>query len=230
MALAIRAWATERRAARARRAVRGRLALAASVLAGLMLGQTSALAIIAPMPETAREAGSMSVGSITSQPIGHYEFCRRNPAECAVRSRGAAPAALDAARWAALAEVNRAVNAAIAPVTDAELHGLRELWSYPEHAGDCEDYVLLKRQKLMARGFSPANLLITVVRRPNGEGHAVLTVRTERGDFILDNLSAEVRDWRDTPYRYLKRQASSHTGRWVDITNGVSPSAVGAVD
>ncbi len=60
-----------------------------------------------------------------------------------------------------------------------------------------------------------SDLLITVVRKPDGEGHAVLTLRTDRGDFILDNLTDSVKPWDETPYRFLKRQASEHTGRWV---------------
>ena len=69
----------------------------------------------------------------------------------------------------------------------------------------------------MNKGISPANLLITVVRKRDGEGHAVLTVRTQHGDYILDNLTDDVLAWEDTDYRYLKRQSSEHTGRWVDI-------------
>ena len=215
---------------RARTAARIRRALGVAVLGGLMFGQTSALAIIDAVP-TPLVASAMSVGRITSQPIGHYEFCRATPAECRVRSAPAAPGALTAASWTTLIEVNEAVNAAIAPRTDLDMHGRSELWSYPGEAGDCEDYVLLKRRMLMERGFAPGDLLITVVRRPNGEGHAVLTARTDRGDFVLDNLDDEVRDWRATPYRFLKRQSSVHTGRWVDITNGArGPVAVGSVD
>ena len=57
-----------------------------------------------------------------------------------------------------------------------------EKWSYPDDGyGDCEDYVLLKRRLLAARGFPESTLLITVVRDENNEGHAVLTVRTDRG-------------------------------------------------
>lgn len=71
----------------------------------------------------------------------------------------------------------------------------------------------------MKRGFSASQLLMTVVRKPDGEGHAVLTVRTAQGDFILDNLESRVRLWTQTPYRYLKRQASYNSGRWVTIDN-----------
>ena len=80
--------------------------------------------------------------------------------------------------------------------------------------------VLEKRKLLMEKGFSAGDLLITVVRKPDGEGHAVLTVRTSEGDYILDNLSADVKLWTDTPYTFLKRQASFSAGRWVTIENG----------
>ena len=117
-------------------------------------------------------------------------------------------------------DVNESVNYAVLPMTDYEIHGREEVWSYPDVVGDCEDYVLLKRAMLMERGFSESDLLITVVRKPNGEGHAVLTLRTADGDFVLDNLEDEVKVWTETPYTYLKRQASFHAGRWVDIENG----------
>ena len=62
----------------------------------------------------------------------------------------------------------------------------------------------------------------------NGEGHAVLTVRTDRGDYILDNLINRVRLWSETGYRYLKRQAVDHTGHWVSIPDG-DETLVGSV-
>ena len=88
--------------------------------------------------------------------------------------------------------------------------------------------MLEKRRLLIADGLPVNDLLITVVRKPDGEGHAVLTVRTDDGDYILDNLSDAVRAWDQTGYRYLKRQATTNTGRWVSIRDGESP-LVGAV-
>ena len=96
-----------------------------------------------------------------------------------------------------------------------------EVWAYPKGGvGDCEDYVLEKRRRLNQLGMSLADLLITVVRKPDGEGHAVLTVRTDKGDYILDNLTDKVRAWDETGYRFLKRQAVDNTGRWVSIRDG----------
>ena len=88
--------------------------------------------------------------------------------------------------------------------------------------------MLEKRRELAAKGISLSNLLITVVRKPDGEGHAVLTVRTDKGDFILDNLSDSVKAWGETDYRYLKRQSSVNTGRWVSIREGQT-TLVGSV-
>ncbi|MBC7285208.1 MAG: transglutaminase-like cysteine peptidase [Hoeflea sp.] len=171
---------------------------------------------------------SMETGRITSQPIGHYEFCKQYESECKpVKGSGAAPKVTDYG-WDVIREINRAVNLSVMPKTDLELFGKEEVWTYPDVAGDCEDYVLLKRHMLIERGFSAADALITVVRKPDGEGHAVLTLRTSEGDFVLDNLVDQVKSWRETPYSYLKRQASNNSGRWVTIENG-SDVLVGAV-
>ncbi|WP_099866110.1 transglutaminase-like cysteine peptidase [Pararhizobium haloflavum] len=171
---------------------------------------------------------SMMVGAVTSQPIGHYEFCKRNVSECNLRAQPTAAPRVTDFGWEVVREVNLSVNDAIVPRTDEDMHGIEELWSYPELEGDCEDYVLLKRLMLMERGFSANDLLITVVRKRDGEGHAVLTLRTSEGDFILDNLDREVRLWTETPYVFLKRQASFHSGRWVSIEYG-SDVPVGAL-
>ena len=159
----------------------------------------------------------MEVGGITSQPIGHYEFCQTNGSECQAGVRGRTPAKVTAYGWGVVREINAGVNDAITPMTDKDLYGVDEFWTYPDNAGDCEDFVLLKRKKLMEKGFAASDLLITVARKPDGEGHAVLTLRTDRGDFILDNLNDELRPWHKTGYRFLKRQSSSHSGRWVTL-------------
>ncbi len=163
---------------------------------------------------------SMIIGGVTSQPIGHYEFCQRNLVECSIRLSSSPAPELSAQGWAAIEEVNRSVNKRIAPRTDKQIFGQEEVWAYPTTEGDCEDYALLKRRELARRGFSLSDLLITVVRKPDGEGHAVLTVRTAKGDFVLDNLQADVRAWNETSYVYVKRQSSSDTGRWVSIESG----------
>ena len=159
----------------------------------------------------------MSVGGRTSQPIGHAYFCAQLPQECAIRSTQTNAPRLTQKNWGDLLEVNDYSNMTIEPVTDLDLYGVEEHWTYPKSYGDCEDFVLLKRFMLIQRGWPESSLLITVVKQPNGEGHAVLTVRTDRGDYVLDNLDDEVKRWDQTAYRFLKRQSTKHTGHWTAI-------------
>lgn len=176
---------------------------------------SATIAVPAPKPHPA-----MITGGVTSQPIGHYEFCQKYRDECNIRNRNTAAPHVTEFGWSLVEKINVDVNKTITPMTDQELFGRDEVWAYPTDAGDCEDFVLLKRRKLMERGFSASDLLITVVRKPDGEGHAVLTLRTSEGDFVLDNLVDEVKLWSETPYTFLKRQATFNTGRWVTIENG----------
>jgi predicted transglutaminase-like cysteine proteinase len=195
------------------------LALGAVLLAGAAGTRTEA-----------SNVGAMITGGLTSQPIGHYEFCGRVPDECAIRVRDNGPLQVDRALMATITRINAAVNEAVKPLSDFDIYGQDEFWAYPDHnVGDCEDYVLEKRRQLAGKGISLSNLLITVVRKPDGEGHAVLTVRTDRGDLILDNLNDELRAWYKTGYRFLKRQASTHTGRWVTLRDEQN-MLVGAVN
>lgn len=163
---------------------------------------------------------SMTVGGLTSQPIGHYDFCKQNNAECNIRIPTSSAPELSGVALATIKAVNTSVNGRIAPAPDKKIFGREEVWTYPSTRGDCEDFALLKRRELAGNGFSLADLLLTVVRKPDGEGHAVLTVRTANGDFVLDNLNSEVRPWNETGYTYIKRQSSSDTGRWVSIESG----------
>ncbi len=179
---------------------------------------------------TASVAGEpfMATGGRTTQPVGHYEFCQRMPAECAVRSPGSRPVELTRKLWQNVIRINYDVNSSVAPRTDYEMWGREEYWSYPQAVGDCEDYVLEKRRRLMQAGVPASNLLVTVVRQPNGDGHAVLTLETHLGDFVLDNLEPLVLPWADTEYRFLKRQSSRNSGEWVSIEDGHS-TAVASV-
>ena len=171
----------------------------------------------------------MAVNGKTSQPIGHHEFCQVHVEDCSIRSDTRVRVKLDSARWRDLNQINTAVNTGIRPATDEELFGQPEIWTYPDTAGDCEDFVLLKRRDLLEKGWPAAALLITVVRQTNGDGHAVLTVTTDRGDLILDNLDPQVRLWSDTSYRYLKRQSEYDSGAWMAIEDGRSQPLVGSL-
>lgn len=174
-------------------------------------------------------AAFMRVTGKTSQPVGHFELCSRMPDECNEMTRDTTPAHLTVTLWNELIAVNDNVNTAIDPVTDEQLYGRQEYWTYPEDGkGDCEDFVLLKRRELIEKGWPAGVLLITVVRQTNGEGHAVLTVRSDRGDLVLDNLEPKVKLWGDTEYQFVKRQSEQNSGRWVAIEDD-RPTLVGSI-
>jgi predicted transglutaminase-like cysteine proteinase len=69
----------------------------------------------------------------------------------------------------------------------------------------------------MASGFPRQALLMTIVRESNGGGHTILTVKTDRGDFILDNMVNEIRSWDETGYLFIKRQSQQDPNVWVSI-------------
>jgi predicted transglutaminase-like cysteine proteinase len=153
----------------------------------------------------------------TLPPIGYVNFCRERADECRPSRRFADRVQFTGDKLAELKEVNVSVNDAVAPVTDLDLYGKVEVWTYPVKEGDCEDYVLLKRRILIERGWPESTLLITVVRDENNEGHAVLTVRTARGDFVLDNKQRDVMAWADTPYTYVKQQSARNPLVWTSL-------------
>ena len=153
----------------------------------------------------------------TLPPVGYVQFCASNPAECKAKGGKKYKLAMSPERWNLIYQVNTYVNGKIAPISDQDLYGEPERWAYPTDAGDCEDYLLLKKRYLEGLGFPPEALLITVVLDEKSEGHAVLTVTTDGGDFILDNRRNDVLRWSDTNYTFLKRQSHSDPIQWVAL-------------
>ncbi len=160
-------------------------------------------------------------------PIGWTEFCHSYEGECSVDPMSPADVVYDAPMRARIARLNKRVNADIAPRTDMENWGVPERWDFAETGfGDCEDYVLLKRRVLMEEGLPRQSLLVTIVTDPQGDGHAVLTVKTDRGDYILDNMTDEVMLWRDTPYAFVKRQSQIDPNTWLSLGGAMETSMI----
>lgn len=153
----------------------------------------------------------------TLPPVGFVQFCASNPEDCKGKGGKAFKLAMSPDRWNLIYQVNAYVNGKIAPISDQDLYGEAERWAYPTDAGDCEDYLLLKKRSLQELGFPPEALLITVVLDEKNEGHAVLTVTTDGGDFILDNRRNDVLRWSDTNYTFLKRQSHGDPVQWVAL-------------
>ena len=164
-----------------------------------------------------RQSAFMRVYGPTLPPFGFVSFCDRNPVECRQGPFEDTRFELTDERREQLDHVNRAINKLIEPATDQEIFGVAEYWTIPMTRGDCEDYALLKRQVLMQRGWPASALLLTVVRDEKNEGHAILTARTSRGDFILDNKFDEVRPWHAVAYTYIMRQSYINPKVWVSL-------------
>jgi len=181
-------------------------------------------------PSVSERAVYANVGEPTRPPIGWVEFCIEYKTECDTRPSAPRDVVLTPKAWADMLKVNAWVNQSIRPMTDLEHWGVVERWNYPDDGyGDCEDYVLLKRRLLIQAGWPREALLITVVRDKKGDGHAVLTVKTNHGEFILDNQEPQVLPWTKTGYRFVKRQSQSDPNVWVSLTEPrVAPATVSA--
>jgi predicted transglutaminase-like cysteine proteinase len=184
-----------------------------------LLGAGIALTVMAAAAQAANERPLfIATGSTARAPIGWTDFCAQMARECDTRPVEARDVVLSQRAWKDLVRVNQWVNESIKPMTDMDHWGVIERWSYPDDGyGDCEDYVLLKRRVLIQAGWPRQALLITVVRDLKGEGHAVLTVKTDKGEFILDNQEEQVLLWSETSYRFVKRQSQTDPNVWVAL-------------
>jgi predicted transglutaminase-like cysteine proteinase len=164
-----------------------------------------------------------------ARPIsGWVDFCKRFPAEC--RSNRDEPRTITFSEqvWDLLVTTNTKVNSAIKPLTDESHWGVADRWDLPKDGlGDCEDYQLLKRKLLAETGLPRRAMRMTVVIDDKGDGHAVLAIRTDRGDFILDNRTNSVLPWTQTGYLFVKREGDS-AGSWVSLGGVGSPVATAA--
>jgi predicted transglutaminase-like cysteine proteinase len=179
-----------------------------------------ALAVFAaPTASTADErAPFIAVGGTARAPIGWVEFCVEYDPECKTTPSTPRDVVLSPQAWNDLERVNLWVNSHVKPMTDMDHWGVVERWNYPDDGyGDCEDYVLQKRKMLMQRGWPREALLITVVRDLHGDGHAILTVKTDKGEYTLDNQRDDILLWSDTGYRFVKRQSQSDPNVWVSL-------------
>ena len=168
-----------------------------------------------------------ALGAVIKAPTGWLQFCNENPEECRPAAETPREIVLTPDLLQQLFLINSYANDRVKWTSDEELYGTSERWAYPLDRGDCEDIVLLKRRLHAKAGWPLSILLITTVEeRSDDKGrHAVLTVRTDRGELILDNQTPEILFWYETNYRYLARQSTADPNVWVSFSSG-QPSAV----
>ncbi|OBQ78142.1 transglutaminase-like cysteine peptidase [Mesorhizobium sp. WSM3873] len=178
-------------------------------------------------PFAAQAGTAMQTKGKAFPPPAFYSFCSRQPGLCSTAG-GTKVVALRPQLSAQLNEINLSVNSRITEVSDRAVVGKNDDWRVPTVSGDCEDIAILKKLELMKRGW-PASALLLTVASYHGEGHTVLTVRTNEGDLVLDNLTGAVRDWSSTPYNYFARQAQGNGRRWerIGAAKSVGTTATG---
>jgi predicted transglutaminase-like cysteine proteinase len=97
-----------------------------------------------------------------------------------------------------LTMINSRVNTLIGYASDREIHGKMDYWATPSETlvagrGDCEDFAILKMAALKAAGVPAKSMSLVILRdRKRDLFHAVLSVTTSQGHFILDNVHDKV--------------------------------------
>ena len=194
-------------------------------IAGLL--GVAVFALQSPTEARGGKSGYVGVGKRTLVPYGWVDFCNRYRNECRTQPMKPEDVVLSKTKLRIMKRINSWVNKQIKPKSDQDQWRVVDHWDYPASgSGDCEDYVLLKRKLLMQEGFPRQSLLITVVKDRNGDGHAVLTVKTSGGEYILDNLVQRVMPWTKVPYRFVKHQSQADPNVWVEIGEPTSAPLV----
>ena len=182
----------------------------------------SDLSAIPPMPSSAAIRGSAAPLSLAGHdaraPSGYLDFCDRNPGECRAHTDQPDKIKFTSDVWDKLEKVNQVVNSAIRPEDDKDHYGVNEFWTVPvDGEGDCEDYVLAKRKMLVLLGLPEPALRITVVLDKGVVRHAVLTVVTDKGDYVLDSLKDDILTTDKADYVWVERQDRASGTGWVAL-------------
>jgi predicted transglutaminase-like cysteine proteinase len=165
-------------------------------------------------------------GAPVLAPFEHVRFCVKNPSECVVDVSGREQLELDDALVQTIAAINADVNSSIEPMRKTADYAPSSGWRIAPIQGDCNDYAVTKRHRLIEANLPARSLVLAVVKTARGEGHLVLVVKTDRGDFVLDNLSAGIRPWVDTNYEWVSRQSSENPRFWVQAKHSSEPAPV----
>lgn len=151
-------------------------------------------------------------------PPGFAGLCNRYGWVCKATAKGGLT---DADKLTLARQINSAVNRQVREIEDRVQYGVDEHWSLPtRRGGDCEDLVLLKKKLLVERGVPSQALLIATVLDKRLNSHAVLVLRTSKGDLILDNLTNRIMPWAKTGYTFLKVQNPKSLSQWHAVMAG----------
>lgn len=195
-------------------ATTSRLFAQIGVATALLASPATALPFSPMAPTLPPAVSQVPFGAEALAPLSYVRFCIRNPQDCEAAADRAD--LMPVLAMSDLDEVNVRVNRSIRPRRKVAEFGIGN-WVVNPTSGDCNDYAVTKRHELLKRGWPANRLMLSVVETSWGEGHLVLTVRTENGDVVLDNLRSRVLPWHSTGYRWIKLQSSENPANWVEI-------------
>lgn len=180
------------------------------------------LALSLPMDAAYSQSGAdqpyMMLGGSAPAPAGLRQFCTRKPARC-TPAKEEVRIFLD--RHAdELQRIHHEVNLAIEPRARPS-QGPVPPWDDEARFGDCNDFALTKRSRLLDLGYASSALLLAIAFLPTGEGHLVLVVVTDQGDFVLDNLRLSIVRWDKLPYRWVRRSTPKNILHWQGIASSI---------
>lgn len=156
----------------------------AGALLGTLAASLMAMALVSP------------VSAASSAPLGFQVLCLQHPEEC--RGGGSSSVSLTDTLLGQIEHINSQVNRSIRPQNDRG----GDVWTIGASSGDCEDYVLSKRRALINAGLPPSSLRIAYVKA-QGVDHAILIVKTDQSDLVLDNLASKIVPIQNTRYRLI---------------------------
>lgn len=186
------------------------------------LGAIALLVLSLVVPTQACSAAAagpfMPEGVAAGAPDGFAAMCAHDAQSCHVPALPLDQQPDAAKAQALLNRVNAEVNKAVRFREDRA-----ELWQRPvaqpgrKLEGDCEDYSLEKRARLIAEGYPADSLFFAVAYVPRAGLHTVLVARLPEGDHVLDNRTPWVTPWDQTGYTWVLRQSASASSGWVNL-------------
>jgi predicted transglutaminase-like cysteine proteinase len=189
----------------------------------LLVGALMSLGACASVPPgltSGSVASEIADGHNAAPPPGFVTLCMHHAEVCAGTAEAApTKVVLNEQNRGVLTSVNAVVNRSIAYREDRRNFGVVNVWNLNAMGGtgDCKDYALAKQQALIAAGLPRESLRLAIVKTPRDELHAVLTVDTDKGDFVLDSINPDILPWSETSYSWLSRQSAGNPLQWTMI-------------
>jgi len=149
--------------------------------------------------------------NIAAPPPGTVALCLRNPSLCQHAEAATAPVSMQDEILATNVEVNKRIqsrNLEDNPYKDGADASNWQMLA-PGGVGDCKDYTLTKLFLLDWLGVPRGAMRLAVVHVPGSSdklNHAILIVRIGGTDYVLDNLTDEMRPLASVAYRVLAVQ------------------------